>query len=244
MANFKAPNPSGLSQHFPPWTPSTVRPCIGTIDGETVPRLLQAFAMDSVWRLMTFRCQHTDTTLRSRVTRNGGIQCVQQCQRCGKATSNPLPHREALATCGGEPPPRFDDELKERWQLMMDEAREGVMQKFEDEFWPEYQIYLESPAWKAKSRAVIKRAAEVCEGCCNAPAQQAHHLTYDNVFDEFLFQLVALCTPCHTRLHESRSRTNTHPALEAFRRLLLREERRAAARINGGKADAAFEVDD
>ena len=244
MANSKAPSPSGLSEHFPLWTPNTVRPYVGTIDGETVPRLLQAFAMDSVWRLMTFRCQHTDTTLRSRVTRNGGIQYVQQCQRCGAKTSNPAPHREALANYGAQPPPRFDDELEERWQLMMEEAREGVMQKFEDEFWAEYRIYLKSQAWKAKCQAVIKRAKGVCEGCCNAPAQQVHHLSYDNVFDELLFQLVALCTPCHTRLHESRTRTHTDPALEAFRRLLLREERRAAARISAGRADAVFEMDD
>ena len=33
---------------------------------------------------------------------------------------------------------------------------------------------------------------------------QCHHLTYENVGEEFLFELVALCSDCHERLHQKR----------------------------------------
>jgi hypothetical protein len=33
------------------------------------------------------------------------------------------------------------------------------------------------------------------------PPMEVHHLTYKNVFTEFLFELVAVCQDCHSRLH-------------------------------------------
>ena len=32
-------------------------------------------------------------------------------------------------------------------------------------------------------------------------ATQVHHLTYQHVFAEFAFELVAVCDECHARLH-------------------------------------------
>ena len=34
-----------------------------------------------------------------------------------------------------------------------------------------------------------------------AKAAQAHHVTYDHFGSEFLFELLAVCEPCHTRIH-------------------------------------------
>src|SRR5690606_1665469 len=47
----------------------------------------------------------------------------------------------------------------------------------------------------------MERAGWICEGCRTRPAEQVHHLTYSHVFDELLFQLVALCEPCHNKAH-------------------------------------------
>ena len=33
------------------------------------------------------------------------------------------------------------------------------------------------------------------------PATQAHHLTYEHMGDEFLWELKAVCRPCHERWH-------------------------------------------
>lgn len=68
-------------------------------------------------------------------------------------------------------------------------------------WWERYNAYLASPAWAEKRRRVFKRARGVCEGCGEARATQVHHLTYRRVFNELLFDLVAVCGPCHQRAH-------------------------------------------
>jgi hypothetical protein len=46
------------------------------------------------------------------------------------------------------------------------------------------------------------RANNLCEGCGRRRAAQVHHLTYDHVFDEFLWELIAICDECHSRVHD------------------------------------------
>lgn len=64
-----------------------------------------------------------------------------------------------------------------------------------------YAEYLRSPAWASKRERVMQRAGGVCEGCRGRPATEVHHLTYEHVTQEFLFELVAICGDCHARLH-------------------------------------------
>lgn len=75
-------------------------------------------------------------------------------------------------------------------------------------WWNQYQVYLQSPQWAAKRRLVLNRAHNTCEGCGMQPATQVHHLTYDHVFQEFLFELVAVCDGCHTKITPSRPAPN------------------------------------
>ncbi len=70
------------------------------------------------------------------------------------------------------------------------------------QWWAWYDAYLRTPAWRAKSRIVIRRANGVCEGCGQRPPTQVHHITYRHVGDEFLFELRAVCDQCHQRLHD------------------------------------------
>lgn len=64
-----------------------------------------------------------------------------------------------------------------------------------------YQQYLTSPQWRRVRRLVLDRCRGVCEGCGSAPVAEVHHLTYEHVQAEFLFELVALCGRCHDRVH-------------------------------------------
>ena len=69
--------------------------------------------------------------------------------------------------------------------------------------WPElYADYLKSQQWADKRDRVLRRANYHCEGCAQRPATDVHHLTYEHVTQEFLFELVALCRECHARVHE------------------------------------------
>jgi hypothetical protein len=65
----------------------------------------------------------------------------------------------------------------------------------------EYAAYLDSPEWQAKRKRAMARARGQCEGCQAARAVEVHHLTYDHVGNEFLWELVAVCADCHQRVH-------------------------------------------
>lgn len=64
-----------------------------------------------------------------------------------------------------------------------------------------YLEYLQSNEWFAKRAKVLDRDQYICQGCLSKTATQVHHLTYDNVFNEFLWQLVSICEECHKRKH-------------------------------------------
>lgn len=65
-----------------------------------------------------------------------------------------------------------------------------------------YRDYMDSPEWKSRRTKVMRRCGSICEGCGDRPAAEVHHLTYRHFMEEFLFELVGLCEPCHDRYHE------------------------------------------
>lgn len=64
-------------------------------------------------------------------------------------------------------------------------------------FWNQYSLYLQSDAWKHRRRLVLERDNNTCQACLSATAEEVHYLTYKHVFNEPLFDLVAVCKPCH-----------------------------------------------
>ncbi len=65
----------------------------------------------------------------------------------------------------------------------------------------EYAEYLASQEWWDRRTLVLERSNGLCEGCREAEAVDVHHLSYAHITQEFLFELVALCAPCHERIH-------------------------------------------
>lgn len=72
-------------------------------------------------------------------------------------------------------------------------------------FWKQYNAYLKTPQWQYKRQQVLERAGYQCEGCRISKAVHVHHTTYENLYDELLFQLVALCVSCHNKLHPDKT---------------------------------------
>lgn len=68
------------------------------------------------------------------------------------------------------------------------------------QWWRDYNAYLLTDKWAAKRRAVLQRDKGICQACLSRPAKQCHHLTYAHVFDEPLFDLIAVCIPCHDKI--------------------------------------------
>ena len=69
------------------------------------------------------------------------------------------------------------------------------------DWWEWYNEYLKSKKWAKKRKKILKRDP-LCQACLKAKSQQAHHLTYDHVGDEFMFELIGVCIPCHKKIHK------------------------------------------
>lgn len=70
-------------------------------------------------------------------------------------------------------------------------------------FWRDYNEYLLSPEWAALRLKVFARANWKCEGCGDNRATEVHHKTYEHVFHEFMFELLALCHNCHEKITQT-----------------------------------------
>lgn len=71
-------------------------------------------------------------------------------------------------------------------------------------WWDWYTQYLKTPEWSQRRSKVIERAKGICEGCLSARATQVHHVSYEHVGDELLWELRAICDACHERCHKER----------------------------------------
>lgn len=124
------------------------------------------------------RC--VNATLYREVKSNGAACFVFRCEECGSRSSEIA--RDLIG-------PSFADTLPE-WDRGKDD-------KFSKAWWDWYDCYLESPEWKRRRDLVMERAGGRCEGCRENSATQVHHLTYENVGHELLWELVAVCRGCH-----------------------------------------------
>jgi hypothetical protein len=64
----------------------------------------------------------------------------------------------------------------------------------------DYYQYLCSREWVLKKAQVRERAGGICERCEKAPLKDTHHLSYRNLGNEPLEELLGVCRPCHAYL--------------------------------------------
>ena len=67
-----------------------------------------------------------------------------------------------------------------------------------------YGLYLQSPAWRARAAAALRRAGYRCM-ICNADRWftrlEVHHRTYERLGRESPEDLIVLCRHCHKLFH-------------------------------------------
>lgn len=138
--------------------------------------------------------------------KGGRIQIRRQCLQCGKNQGTALKRTEFTQE-QFDKLPFWDDGLEPSYREFRNEQYEKLRTQAEAEaraVWEKsYRAYLNSSEWKAKRQQVLERDQYRCQGCLNTRATQVHHLTYDNVGDELLFQLISVCDACHDRLHNN-----------------------------------------
>ena len=144
-------------------------------------------------------CKHGRYHLTKKPTSNGVIQFRNQCLDCGTSFGT------AIAKAKVQYPdqvPAFDEDLFKSKKLDEEKKRLAGIEARKENFFREYDIYLKSPQWKYLRERVLKRENYMCQGCGFRKATEVHHTTYENVGDEFMFELLALCSACHNRIHK------------------------------------------
>ncbi|HEX6858799.1 MAG TPA: hypothetical protein VF138_01170 [Caulobacteraceae bacterium] len=161
-------------------------------------------------------CTHSRTDLRRWTNANGAVVIQAQCLSCGERQGNQrkVPERNAY--------PEADLSLREEWLARDRRAIDAVRIRHIDMTGQNldaqadaYESHIASEAWRQKRVKVLKRCGGLCEGCGDASAVEVHHLTYEHLGDELLFELVGLCVTCHTKVHHGwHERTTPEPSGE------------------------------
>lgn len=149
-----------------------------------------------------YSCQCENKEVRHRIDELGRKHYVYQCIQCGKALpikkSSPL----VMSTYETEP---VDKELGNRYSRQMWTEIQRCYDRYStekrEEFFANYSEYLNSPEWKSKRQRVLERDDYTCQACLKRKATQVHHLTYERLYNEPLFDLVSICDICHQTLH-------------------------------------------
>ena len=151
-----------------------------------------------------FRCAHEGCTVLTKfVAANGAESFREQCRRCGEVVAAPRkadlsPRQKMVAV-------PFDEALRKSWwdrRAQRQAALYAALQSDRDRQWREaYDSYLHSAEWRALRAKILKRSGGMCEGCGERRAVQVHHLTYERLGREMLFDLVAVCLRCHESIH-------------------------------------------
>lgn len=145
-----------------------------------------------------FECDHPNTVPRSRVDSSGRTFYIRQCTDCGQQVGTAIKKASIKNLDNVQP---FDEEHaqefeRQRWARFDELRRERVETRQAD-----YSAYLSSAAWQAKRFKVLERDNYLCQGCRERRAVEVHHLTYEHIGNELLFELVSVCRQCHETLH-------------------------------------------
>ena len=105
------------------------------------------------------------------------------------------------------------NEAKYSYDRKVTEQYRAAYKERKEKWFQAYNEYLASERWREKRRAVIERESNLCQGCKKRGIENVHHLTYDNVGDELLYQLVGLCYPCHEKVHQ-KTELNTNREID------------------------------
>lgn len=161
--------------------------------------------MAEIWQQTNerFSCAHANEEIRRRHQSNGVVVYTRQCLRCGAALGNV---KKAVVETQLRPSEiqairDFDQGLLDRWYADRRDYGDRLREKERDEWRRWYTQYLRSAHWNEKRLSVLRRAGDLCEGCRQKRPTQVHHLSYEHVGDEFLWELRAVCEDCHDRLH-------------------------------------------
>lgn len=187
-------------RELPEWGTGEDGRRVKIVADERLPALYAAWLADA--------CQHPRTLIIRFVNAGGATMHQRSCPDCGMYSTHWVKkedaEREGIATEWSR------DRLasvSNRYRSEREAHFNGMINAAADRMQPVNRAanddYLRSPAWQRRRSKVMQRAGHLCEGCLTNPATDVHHTTYRHYGEEFAFELLALCNPCHARLHQA-----------------------------------------
>ena len=151
-------------------------------------------------------CEHETKELVRRVYSNGATHYGRCCMRCGSFESV-----KKASIHSPDALPFYDESIQENWYAERKANSDARINEYNEKkaqeqsaWWAWYNEYLKSDKWQRKRRRVLLRDNEKCQACQDRKATEVHHLTYDRVGDEPLFDLVSICKTCHDFIHREK----------------------------------------
>lgn len=92
-----------------------------------------------------------------------------------------------------------------------------------------YREYLKTPQWKIKRGKRLDIDGHACVLCRSTEHLEVHHLSYDRLGHEPLFDLRTLCHDCHEAVTDAERTLGHQEANEVFYRNYRRSHRRKRA---------------
>jgi hypothetical protein len=141
---------------------------------------------------------------------SGQIAIYYQCINCGGCPNRktPLSAKKYGENIRSEFSNSRFSEFKENKELERQELAElksEYRKRNSKQF--KYYEYLTSDKWKTLREKVKERDKFLCQECKVKKAEEVHHLTYENIYNEKLSELISVCTACHKELHKSEQKT-------------------------------------
>jgi 5-methylcytosine-specific restriction endonuclease McrA len=136
---------------------------------------------------------------------HGRYALYRQCLNCGGAIkTKPLKSKDY----GGQIRGDFNQDRFEEWKFEKSTESNVIYESLRRANYKntnayKYHTYLQSEEWNAKRTLVLNRDNNLCQLCKTEPALDVHHLTYDNLYNEPLEDLQALCRACHVNIHST-----------------------------------------
>jgi hypothetical protein len=129
----------------------------------------------------------------------------RQCKNCGGSINRtkPLSSKKYSEEIRGE----FDTLRFENWKKEREDEQKYLLNSKKNfDFFNspryKYYLYLNSVEWKNKRNQVFERDSNICQKCLAKTADDVHHLTYENIGNENLTDLISICRSCHKEIHE------------------------------------------
>lgn len=148
-------------------------------------------------------CLHEKTTSVRKFDSINREAFYEACTNCGMLKPGAIA-RASVSEYSVEPE-RYaeqNERYNARRQTALDRICHAAAERCQSGNRAEYDDYLRSPEWKRRAAKIMDRANGICEGCLTEPATEVHHRTYENLGNEFAFELLALCDRCHRRIHK------------------------------------------